>query len=217
LPPLLTASGCAGGGVSSTVRPGGCPKGPVPPPNPQPARVLEKGAKPPDSYAEIHAIPMFIFKNSRSSLVRKIWKLKKGDNVSQDTRSVLKGVLGRLKRSVLESLGLVLERGGEDCGPCALIPPANLRVGKQSLSPVFLICQVWRWADLQEGELVRLPVCRASASEGGAYECCNPFHWAREATPRTSLCTQTVILLCILTQPVMMWLDLWQLVALRSR
>jgi hypothetical protein len=46
-------------------------------------------------------------------------------------RSVLNAVLGRLKRSVLESLVKVLERGGEDSGPCCLIPPANLRKKKK--------------------------------------------------------------------------------------
>ncbi len=47
-------------------------------------------------------------------------------------RSILNAVLGRLKRSVLESLVKVLERGGQDCGPCCLIPPANLRKEKKN-------------------------------------------------------------------------------------
>lgn len=98
-------------------------------------------------------------------------------------------LLGRLKRSVLENLLRVLERGGQDCGACCLLPPDDVRIGKQALAPVFLFCQVWRWVDLQEGELARLPFCRVSSDDLRAYECCNPYHWARQVQPGSSLCS----------------------------
>jgi hypothetical protein len=38
--------------------------------------------------------------------------------------------------------------------------------------------------------LIVLDHSQASAGEGSAYECCNPFHWAREALPGKSACTR---------------------------
>jgi hypothetical protein len=142
---------------------------------------------------------MFIFRSRRTALVRKIWAEclhhdsssapDGGDQqlaLTADVRAQLSAVLKRLREPVLEQLVEVLERRGQYLGPCCSIP--NTRLGRHNVAPLVLMCKLWRWKDLTDcSELVRLPVCKHDAY--GQYECCNPYHWARQANPEDCLCS----------------------------
>jgi len=145
---------------------------------------------------------MFIFRNRRTNLVRKIWRESVNDEQSAEVKSQLSSVLKRLREPVLEELLHVLHNRGQYTGACCNIP--NGRLGRHNVTPLLLLCRLWRWPDVvDESELVRLPVCQQQQDgsgqpqlqtkdgpghSAGQLECCNPYHWARSAIPELCLC-----------------------------
>lgn len=137
---------------------------------------------------------MFLFRSRRGNLVKKLWKLQcRDDKQSQaqdDRRNVATAMLKRLKEPALEGLVRAVENKGADTGSCCLVPKGNLRLGRHTVSPHVLCCQLFRWSDLtQEQELIRLPLCTMSFENDQLYTCCNPYHWARipQKTGTTSI------------------------------
>ena len=68
------------------------------------------------------------------------------------------------------------------------------------MSVLVVMCRLWRWPDLEESiwhtsstisssistsssSLVPLPACLLGREGQDGMECCNPYHWAREAKP----------------------------------
>jgi len=129
-----------------------------------------------------------MFRSRRGNLVKKLWKLQcrdeKQNNVQDDRRNVATAMLKRLKEPALEGLVKAVENKGADTGSCCLVPKGDLRLGRHTVSPHLLCCQLFRWSDLmQEWELVRLPLCAMTQEKEQLYTCCNPYHWARLAKP----------------------------------
>jgi len=127
---------------------------------------------------------MFLFRSRRGNLVKKLWKLQCRDDkqgqAQDDRRNVATAMLKRLKEPALEGLVRAVENKGADTGSCCLVPKGNLRLGRHTVSPHVLCCQLFRWSDLaQEQELIRLPLCTMSFENDQLYTCCNPYHWAR--------------------------------------
>eukprot|EP00092_Neocalanus_flemingeri_P002608 GFUD01002795.1.p1 GENE.GFUD01002795.1~~GFUD01002795.1.p1 ORF type:complete len:442 (-),score=37.29 GFUD01002795.1:480-1805(-) len=134
---------------------------------------------------------MFMFRSRRGNLVKKLWKLQcrdeKQSQAQDDRRNVATAMLKRLKEPALEGLVRAVEGQGADTGSCCLVPKGDLRLGRHTVSPHLLCCQLFRWSDLtQEWELVRLPLCMMTQETDQLYTCCNPFHWARLAKPGSS-------------------------------
>jgi len=123
--------------------------------------------------------------------VKKLWKLQcrdgKQDQVEDDRRNVATAMLKRLKEPALEGLVRAVENKGADTGSCCLVPKGDLRLGRHTVSPHLLCCQLFRWSDIKyEVELVRVPLCMMNNETDQLYTCCNPYHWARLAKPGSS-------------------------------
>ena len=129
-----------------------------------------------------------MFRSKRSALVKRLWKNRILQNetkceistdIELEAKSVAQSMLKRLKEKQLETLIASIEsKGGEKTG-CVLLPNADLRLGKRSVAPHVLCCQVWRWPDLlSSARLKRLAHCESE--DDPAYICCNPFHWSIE-------------------------------------
>lgn len=134
---------------------------------------------------------MFMFRSRRANLVKKLWKLQcrdeKQNQAQDDRRNVATAMLKRLKEPALEGLVRAVENKGADTGSCCLVPKGDLRLGRHTVSPHLLCCQLFRWWDLtQEWELVRLPLCTMTQENDQLYTCCNPYHWARLAKTGSS-------------------------------
>jgi len=131
---------------------------------------------------------MFMFRSRRTNLVKKLWKLQLRDDkqgqAQDDRRNVATAMLKRLKEPALEGLVRAVENKGADSGSCCLVPRGDLRLGRHTVSPHLLCCQLFRWSDISyEWEVVRIPLCIISREDDQLYTCCNPYHWARLAKP----------------------------------
>lgn len=134
---------------------------------------------------------MFMFRSRRANLVKKLWKLQcrddKQSQAQEDRRNVATAMLKRLKEPALEGLVRAVENKGADTGSCCLVPKGDLRLGRHTVSPHLLCCQLFRWSDISyEWELVRVPLCMINWENDQLYTCCNPYHWARLAKPGSS-------------------------------
>ncbi|XP_023335058.1 mothers against decapentaplegic homolog 6 [Eurytemora carolleeae] len=123
---------------------------------------------------------MYIFRNKRSELVRKIWRESRHhDDLSPELKSQLSSVLKRVREPVLVDLLAVLQKRGQYFGGCCPVP--NQKLGRHPVVPLVLMCRIWRWKDVEGEQLVRLPICQFTPDN--LLECCNPYHWARRANP----------------------------------
>lgn len=131
-----------------------------------------------------------MFRSKRSSLVKRLWKLRalqyESDRASEEespedleVKSVAQSMLKRLKESQLEMLLQALESKGGENTDCVLLPKNELRLGRRSVAPHILCCQLFRWPTglKSEMQLKRLPCC-GTTSVDPAYVCCNPYHWS---------------------------------------
>ena len=123
---------------------------------------------------------MFRFRSRRSQLVTRLAAEagETGDTEEEDgrRRRRLSNLLKRLELSQLESLLVAVETGGQEAGDCW---------GCEEPQHAALLGQL-RWSGLSSQEtLVRLPFCVSSS-------CSNPFHWARLATPGTTVYSERV-------------------------
>lgn len=150
-----------------------------------------------------------MFRSKRSSLVKRLWKLRAAQNETKGTpekesaedlevKSVVQSMLKRLKESQLEMLLHALESKGGETTECVLLPKGELRMGKRIVSPHVLCCQLFRWpSELHsESQMKRLPCCSTLASDP-SYVCCNPHHWSLILDPEfppidTGLCDDGV-------------------------
>ena len=107
----------------------------------------------------------------------------------------IRAVLMRLKKSHLEVLLKAVQSKGAEIGGCVMIP--NVSRTSSGLKSHILMCQMFRWPDLQsESDLKRLSICQEndesfyeeksvnnhlgiSRTCCRLYECCNPYHWSR--------------------------------------
>ncbi|KAK3094481.1 hypothetical protein FSP39_002311 [Pinctada imbricata] len=129
-----------------------------------------------------------MFRSKRSTLVKRLWKNRiihnetAGKNESDEElelKSIIHSMLKRLKEKNLEILVQSVEtKGGEDT-PCVLLPSGEMKLGKRSVPPHYVCCQIWRWQDLTPTSPLRqLPSCQTV--NDSAYTCCNPYHWSIE-------------------------------------
>lgn len=133
-----------------------------------------------------------MFRSKRSTLVKRLWKSRvlQNETSSENERTsttnpdgdteakcVAQSMLKRLKEKQLEMLVESIESKGGETKGCVLLPNADLRLGKRSVQPHILCCQLWRWPDITPNtELKRLPPCESA--DDPAYVCCNPYHWS---------------------------------------
>lgn len=137
----------------------------------------------------------FMFRSKRSALVKRLWRQRIEhtgndasscqikEKVSEDIE-LQTGVqmLKRLKEVQLESLVAAVESRGADQSGCVLVPKPDLRLGRRSVAPHVLCCQLWRWPEVrQPRELKKL--CCCGNETNSIYICCNPFHWSRVYEP----------------------------------
>jgi hypothetical protein len=152
--------------------------------------------------ANVHECPCFMFRSRRSTLVRRLWKSKVTPAVNDETagqvetshdlevKSVTQSMLKRLKERQLDVLIQSVESKGGETTECVLLPKGDVRLGRRTVAPHVLCCQIWRWPDLQsEAQLKRLPCCTTADDPTSA--CCNPFHWSRAIVPGILLLTYT--------------------------
>lgn len=93
--------------------------------------------------------------------------------------------LKRLKERSLDALVKAVESKG--CGECVMVPGTELRLGAHHVPPHYLLCRVYRWAELPLS--ARLKALCHCQSFGGAAEstkvCCNPYHYSRLCGPES--------------------------------
>ena len=149
-----------------------------------------------------HALdcPCFMFRSRRTNLVKRLWKARvtsqdeggrsdEGiDSVSddQELKSVAQSLLKRLKEKQLTVLIQAVESRGGDTTECLPFPRGDVRLGRRTVAPHVLCCQVWRWPKLQADYLLKHMPCCTSASDPTTV-CCNPYHWSRHNLPGTSV------------------------------
>lgn len=139
-----------------------------------------------------HECSCFMFRSKRSNLVKRLWKLRveknessrEDENSSDVTKSVAHSMLKRLREPQLDSLLKSIEGRGLVSTECVMIPKELLRLGKRTVRPHVLCCQLWRWPELNgEHAMKRLHECK-SANDTTSI-CCNPYHWSRLILPDT--------------------------------
>ena len=137
-----------------------------------------------------HECRCFMFRSKRSLLVKRLLKLRivssKNETTCEDAskddlvKSVANSLLKRLKETTLESLANAVENKGIS-SECIMLPKEGLRLGKRTVNPHVLCCQLWRWPELTGEHMMKaLPECTSSDSNS---ICCNPFHWSRLILP----------------------------------
>lgn len=95
-----------------------------------------------------------------------------------ELKSVAQSMLKRLKETQLCLLVQAVESRGGDTTSCVLVPKGDVRVGRRTVAPHVLCCQLWRWPDVRHPfELKRLTCC--SSVDDPVDICCNPYHWSR--------------------------------------
>lgn len=135
---------------------------------------------------------MFRFKNSRSTLVKRLLKQRivqcpsnhhhhhhhRNNNQNEEfpARSteeeleallaVAQSMLKRLKESQLESLARAVESRGAEPSQCVLVPRGDMRLGRRgTIAPHIICCQLWRWPDVRDRhEIKSLHWCSHSAT-----------------------------------------------------
>lgn len=131
-----------------------------------------------------------MFKSHRSTLVRRLWKLRCQNETGSTTespedlelKSVVHSMLKRLKEKQLESLIQSIESKGGEAGECVLLPKGETRFGKKTMTPVIMCCKMWRWSEITNfTDIKRLPCC--TSANDPSYECCNPHHWSLLSEP----------------------------------
>ena len=131
-----------------------------------------------------------MFRSKRTSLVKRLWKLRAPQHESHgahekesaedlEVKSVAQSMLKRLKESQLEMLLQALESKGGETTECVLLPKGELRLGRRTVSPHVLCCQLFRWPGTlkSQSQMKRLPCCGTLVTDP-AYVCCNPHHWS---------------------------------------
>lgn len=106
--------------------------------------------------------------------------------VDMELKSVAHSLLKRLKETQLSLLVEAVEsRGGGPPTGCVLVPKGDIRIGRRTVLPHVLCCQLWRWSDVtQPFELKRLACC-STPLDDPAYICSNPYHWSRLSQPES--------------------------------
>ena len=143
-----------------------------------------------------HALdcPCFMFRSRRTNLVKRLWKARVTTSQDEDGRSdeggidsvsdelelksVAQSLLKRLKEKQLAVLIQAVESRGGDTTECLPFPRGDVRLGRRTVAPHVLCCQVWRWPNLQADYLLKSMPCCTSAGDT-ATVCCNPYHWSR--------------------------------------
>ncbi|KAI0209931.1 hypothetical protein LSAT2_005367 [Lamellibrachia satsuma] len=148
-----------------------------------------------------HALdcPCFMFRFRRTNLVKRLWKARvtnqhEGQCADEacdaaaaaadelELKSVAHSLLKRLKEKQLGVLIQSLESRGGDTTECLLLSRGDLRLGRRSVAPHVLCCQIWRWPNLQADYLLkRMPCCNSAGDPTSV--CCNPYHWSRLNLP----------------------------------
>lgn len=132
-----------------------------------------------------------MFRSRRNALVKRLWKHRLLVNedetacqVESEVKFVVQNMLKRLKETQLELLVQSVESRGCDVTGCVLVPRGDLRLGRRTLPPHVLCCQLWRWPDVRQPfELKWLHWC--DAANDPLYICCNPYHWSRLCKPES--------------------------------
>lgn len=94
-----------------------------------------------------------------------------------EVKSTAQSMLKRLKENQLEALVQSVECKGGETTECVLMPKGDLRLGKRTVSPQILCCQLWRWPDIDSDiKMKRLPCCLTI--DDPMHVCCNPHHWS---------------------------------------
>ncbi len=119
------------------------------------------------------------------------------DDDVMELKAAAHALLKRLPVPQLETLAAAVEgRGGEAATPCVPLPRGPVRLGRRSVEPHVLCCQVWRWPSLAAGAakeapgLKRLPECYL---EEKTEVCCNPYHWSQCIEPGTCTCLSRLL------------------------
>ena len=126
------------------------------------------------------------------------------EHITPSKKKQIQNMLMRLKRTHLETLLKAIKSKGATPGSCVMMPSMMTSSSSKSgiPAPNILLCQLFRWPDLQsDSDLKRLSYCMSDLS--GAmesaekqlscsldcnfkqptrhrlYECCNPYHWSR--------------------------------------
>ncbi|KAK9746849.1 MH1 domain [Popillia japonica] len=107
---------------------------------------------------------MIKFPNKRTKLTKDLLKTRQRGDVKE-----LEAFFKKLKDNQLEMLHLAIQTEGKDLAGCVLLPKDN--------DPHVLCCQTWRWPNVQNFNIRRLPVCKSASDT--IYICCNPYHWSK--------------------------------------
>ncbi|NP_001158449.1 SMAD family member 6 [Saccoglossus kowalevskii] len=142
-----------------------------------------------------------MFRSKRSALVRRLWKCRAGcDNNNDDgepgeteadleLKTTSQSIFKRLKDRQLELLVQALESKGGAISSCVLLAKGDLRLGRRTVCPRVVLCQLFRWPDLRHSyELKPLTFCCDHARNQGNDDsliCCNPFHLSRVCGPES--------------------------------
>lgn len=151
-----------------------------------------------------------MFRSKRNALVKRLWKHRVKQQQQQrnssggeedegagaaesggvdgelEVKAVAYSMLKRLKEGQLELLVQAVESRGGDTSTCVSVPRGDVRMGRRSVAPHVLCCQLLRWPDLKQPfELKRLASCCAHDEDDPVYTCCNPYHWSRLCKPES--------------------------------
>nr|AEK81570.1 mothers against decapentaplegic-like 6 protein [Ptychodera flava] len=141
-----------------------------------------------------------MFRSKRSALIRRLWKCRAGysDNTEDgeaeteadlELKSIAQSIFKRLKDKQLELLVQAVESKGGANSSCVLFPKGELQIGRRTVFPQVVLCQLFRWPDLRHSfELKSLTFCCEHCKlqdDGDSTICCNPYHLSRLCGPES--------------------------------
>uniref|UniRef100_A0A3P8VWZ1 Mothers against decapentaplegic homolog n=1 Tax=Cynoglossus semilaevis TaxID=244447 RepID=A0A3P8VWZ1_CYNSE len=133
-----------------------------------------------------------MFKSKRSGLVRRLWRSRlvtesDGRGMLEDELAITAHVfLKRLKERPLEALAKAVDARGGLPSDCVMVPDTELQVGDHGISPLRLLCRLYRWSDLPlSAQLKPLSHCQSCGAVDSNKVCCNPYHYSRLCEPES--------------------------------
>ncbi|TRY82034.1 hypothetical protein DNTS_006679 [Danionella cerebrum] len=111
-------------------------------------------------------------------------ELKTGAVTEQELKKCSYAFLKTLKEKSLDVLLEAVESNGGMPSGCVLVAQTEVKFGGQLVPPQFLLCQLFRWPDLQLSSLLKpLCDCQNFRTDDKQNVCCNPHHYSLVCGP----------------------------------
>uniref|UniRef100_A0AC35TJD6 Mothers against decapentaplegic homolog n=1 Tax=Rhabditophanes sp. KR3021 TaxID=114890 RepID=A0AC35TJD6_9BILA len=116
---------------------------------------------------------------------------QQGGECAEFVRKAIESLVKKLKdkRTELDALITAVTSAGKSASGCVTIPKSldgRLQVAGRKGVPHVVYARIWRWPNVNKGELQKLPVCEVSFDNQDLI-CINPYHYERIVSSAATL------------------------------